>query len=74
MNRHSIRSRSILSSIFRGLFTITNRATLVASQFYTWRNLPEIVRVKIKSLLLIPIVIDHDRRAADRRWDSGGGW
>jgi hypothetical protein len=28
----------------------------VASQFYTERNLPEIVRVKIKSLLLIPVV------------------
>jgi hypothetical protein len=32
------------------------QGNLVASQFYTQRNLPEIVRVKIKSLLLIPVV------------------
>ncbi len=32
------------------------QGNLVASQFYTERNLPEIVRVKIKSLLLIPVV------------------
>ncbi len=33
-----------------------DKGNLEASQFYTIENLPEIVRVKIKSLLLIPVV------------------
>jgi hypothetical protein len=32
-----------------------DRGNTLAAQFYTWRNLPEIVRVKIKSLVLIPL-------------------
>ena len=43
------------------------KGNTLPSQFYTLENLPEIVRVKIKSLLLIVDLLDHDRRAADRR-------
>ncbi len=42
------------------------KGNTLPSQFYTVKNLPEIVRVKIKSLLLIVDLLDHDRRAANR--------
>jgi 4-amino-4-deoxy-L-arabinose transferase-like glycosyltransferase len=32
-----------------------DKGNTLPSQFYTWRNLPEIVRVKVKSLVLIPV-------------------
>ncbi len=44
---------SFSNIISRGRYTITTRETPTPSQFYTAENLPEIVRVKLKSLLLI---------------------
>ena len=41
-----------------------------ADQFYTLANAPEIVRVKVKSLLDHRRLLDHDRRTAARRRDS----
>jgi hypothetical protein len=32
-----------------------DKGNTLASQYYTWRNMPEIVRVKVKSLLLIAL-------------------